>query len=296
MAHLEVLAGPVDQVLAVLGFTEGPCWLAEHDAWLFTDIPRNAIMRWPGEGPAEVWCSHSHFAIGLARAVDGRVLAYEHSTRSLTALEVLADGSCGDREVLARSVGDCVLNSTNDVVAAPGGAVWFTDPPFGVREESGGLVGYEQAMERPCDVLAVGPDPASATVVVSGIHRPNGLCLSPDGSTLYVSDSSTRHHRVHAVALDDSGPPWGPGDVLWTMPVGVPDGMRCDVEGNLWVAGGDGVYVVSPVGEQVGHVPVPEMVTNVCFGGADMRTLLVTATTRVHRVRTAVAGVAATPA
>lgn len=296
MAGGDVVTGPVELVATGLGFTEGPCWLADHETWLFTDIPRNAILRWPGEGPPEIWRRNSHFAIGLARAADGRVLACEHSTRSLTALEVLPDGSCGARQVLARSVGDRVLNSTNDVVAAPGGAVWFTDPPFGVREDGGELVGYEQAMERPCDVLAVGPDPASATVVVGGIHRPNGLCLSPDGSTLYVSDSSTRHHHVHAVTLDDSGPPWGPGDVLWTMPVGVPDGMRCDVEGNVWVAGGDGVYVVSPAGEQMGHVRVPEMVTNVCFGGADMRTLLVTATTGVYRVRTAVAGAAATPA
>ena len=279
------VAAPVERLAGGLGFTEGPVWLAEHDALLFTDIPRNRILRWGDDG-LSTSVQGSRFAIGLARHPDGRVLACEHVTRSLTAYEVRPDGGPGRREVLARAVAGVPLNSTNDVTVAPDGRVLFTDPPFGVREDDdGALVGYEQAAERPCDVLAVGADPDDAHVVVTGLYRPNGLVVTPDGGTLYVTDSSTRHHDVRVVPLDG-----GTMRVLWTMPAGVPRGVRLDVLGRLWVAGGDGVYVVTPDGRLAGHVPVPEMVTNLCFGGDDRTTLYVTATTGLYRTRTDVPG------
>jgi gluconolactonase len=218
------------------------------------------------------------------------VLACEHSTRSLVAIEVRADGSAGGREVLARSVGGRVLNSTNDVIAARDGTVLFTDPPFGVRAEDGALHGYQQAMELSfCGVFRVGADPDAPELLTKAVYRPNGLCLSPDESVLYVSDSSERHHKVVAF---DLGPGWclsGPRDVA-VMPVGVPDGMRVDDRGNLWVGGGDGVHVWSPAGEALAHVPVPEMVTNLEFGGEGGDELFVTAVSSLYRVRTEVRG------
>ncbi len=275
--------GPLEQVATGFSFTEGPCWLADQGALWFTDIPGNAIVAFdPATGVAEALSLNAHFAIGLARAKNGRVLSCEHSTRSLTSI----DPSDLSRTVLAASHKGSVLNSTNDVICASDGTVFFTDPPFGVRNLEGALHGYQQAQELDgAWVFRVTDDADAPEPVVTDIYRPNGLCLSPDESVLYVSDSSETHHKVLAL---DVGPDWTFSNFrdFAVMPVGVPDGMRVDAEGRLWLAGGDGVYVYAPDGRQVGHVPVPEMVTNVEFGGADLSELYITATSSLYRVAT----------
>jgi gluconolactonase len=285
------LASPVTRLATGMAFTEGPCWLGDHGRLLFTDIPGNRIMAWDqGAQSLSVWTDDAHFAIGLTRAPDGRVLSCEHSTRSLTALTVAPDGTLAGRTVLARSLGGRVLNSTNDVCTARDGTILFTDPPFGVRAEDGALHGYQQAMELPfCGVFRVSGDLDAPALLTADIYRPNGLALSPDERTLYVSDSSDRHHKVIAF---DTGSGWSlsnPRDFA-VMPVGVPDGMRCDRAGNLWVAGGDGVYVHAPDGTQIAHAPVPEMVTNLTFGGDDGQDVFITAVASLYHLRSTIPG------
>lgn len=286
---MTAIAGPVTRLATGMAFTEGPCWLADHGRLLFTDIPGNRIMAW--DVRLSAWCEGAHFPIGLARARDGRLVVCEHSTRSLTAIEITPAGGTGARQVLARSLGGRVLNSTNDACVARDGTILFTDPPFGVRAEDGQLHGYQQAMELPfCGVFRVTGDPDAPEPLTDAVYRPNGLCLSPDETTLYVSDSSERFRRIVAF---DVGPGWalkGPRDVAM-MQVGVPDGMRCDVDGNLWVAGVDGLYIHDPAGRLIGHAPVPEMVTNLCFGG-DGRDVFITAFSSLYQLRSAVAGAA----
>ncbi len=282
----DFLEGELEHLAGEMSFTEGPVWIAEASALLFTDIPGNAIMRWKEDEGLSVWCGNAHFAIGLTRDRTGRVIACEHSTRTLSALSLSPDGALAGREVLARAHDGRVLNSTNDVICTRDGTILFTDPPFGVRNLEGALHGYQQAQELPGSwVFAVGPDADQPRVLCPDIYRPNGLCLSPDETILYVSDSSERHHKI--VALD-VGPDWALSNLrdLAVMPVGVPDGMRVDADGNVWAAGGDGVYVFAPDGAQIGHVPVPEMVTNVEWGGADLSQLFITATRSLYRVRT----------
>lgn len=284
-----MIRGEVEKLATGLAFTEGPCWVAEHGMLLFTDIPASRIMAWR-DGRVSVWLDGAHYAIGLARARDGRLLACEHATRCLAALEIRPDGSPGTREVLARSLGGRVLNSTNDVIAAGDGTVLFTDPPFGVRAEDGALHGYQQAMELPfCGIFRATSDPDAPELLSDAVYRPNGLCLSPDEKVLYVSDSSDRHHKVLAF---DVGPGWLLSRLrdVAVMPAGVPDGMRVDESGNLWVGGGDGVHVWSPMGEPLAHVPVPEMVTNLEFGGEDGKELFITAVSALYRVRTDIRG------
>lgn len=282
---MSIVTGEVEQLATGMSFTEGPVWIAEHACLLFTDIPGNAIMRWSAADGLTTWMENAHFAIGLTRDRTGRVLSCEHSTRSLTALTLTGEGALGGRAVLARGWEGRVLNSTNDVICASDGTVLFTDPPFGVRMLEGALHGYQQAQEIDgAYVFAVTVDADAPRPVVTEIYRPNGLCLSPDERTLYVSDSSEAHHKV--IALDYADGAASNTRDFAVMPVGVPDGMRVDAEGRLWVAGGDGVYVWDAGGAQVGHVPVPEMVTNIEFGGPDLSQLFITATSSLYRVQT----------
>ena len=282
--------GELERIATGMSFSEGPVWLAEHGRLLLTDIPANRIMSWSDEDGLCCWSRQAHFAIGLSRDADGRVIACEHSTRTLAGISLLPDGQPGERKVLTRSVYGRVLNSTNDVIVSNDGTVMFTDPPFGVRNLEGTLHGYQQAMELPrCSVFRVTDDPDGPEEIAGSVYRPNGLCLSPDESVLYVSDSSERHHKVVAFNV-------GPGFSLSAqrdfavMPVGVPDGMRADREGNVWIAGGDGIYIHGPDGQAVGHVAVPEMVTNLEFGGSDLKEVFITATTSLYRVCSAIPG------
>ncbi|WP_227287873.1 SMP-30/gluconolactonase/LRE family protein [Boseongicola sp. H5] len=280
---MRLWTGDVAQLATGFGFTEGPCWIPGRDALLFTDIPGNTIQIWrPADNRAETLIGNAHFAIGLALSRHDEILCCEHTTRSLTAR------STRDfrRRVLASGYGPHVLNSTNDVICASDGTILFTDPPFGVRYLDGALHGYQQAQELDgAWVFRVTDRTDRPEPLMTEIYRPNGLCLSPDEKILYVSDSSEMHHKVLAM---DVAPDWSLSGLrdFAVMPMGVPDGMRVDIEGRLWVAGGDGVHVYAPDGAPVDHVPVPEMVTNVEFGGADLSELFITATRSLYRVRT----------
>jgi gluconolactonase len=284
--HEVIDEGQACQRLATgLAFTEGPVYLPDEDCLLFTDIPANAIMRWSAAQGLSVHNANAHFAIGLYLDLQGRLIACEHSTRRLTRTE--ADGSV---TVLASHYSAHVLNSTNDVCVRSDGAIFFTDPPFGVRQEDGQLHGYQQAMEYGfCGVFRVTDDPTDPQPILRDIYRPNGLCFSPDERVLYVSDSSERHHCVYAYDVIDDQPT--NGRVFAVLPQGVPDGMRVDEQGRLYVAGLDGVYVYLPDGTPLGILHVPEMVTNLCFGGADRQTIYITAVSSLYAFRVKAHGV-----
>ena len=274
------------QVASGMGFTEGPVWIRNENAVIFTDIPANALMKWSDTDGLEVYNDNSHFAIGLYADAQQRIISCEHTTRRLTRYE--ADGSVS---VLASHHGRYVLNSTNDVcVRGSDGGIFFTDPPFGVRGEDGELHGYQQGMEYGgCGIFKVTDDPTAPQIVTDKIYRPNGLCFNKDETALYVSDSSEKHHLVYKLEMQSDDTATNP-QVFAVMPQDVPDGMRLDTEERLSVAALDGVYIYQPDSTYLGKLIVPEMVTNLCFGGTSRSTLFITATTSLYRIDLATTG------
>jgi gluconolactonase len=199
------------------------------------------------------------------------------------------DGTC---ETLASHFRGEELNSPNDVVVKSDGSIYFTDPSYGRMRGGGGL-------ERDCrlgfeGVYRVSPDGGVLGLVVAEreFEHPNGLCFSPDESRLYVNDTPRMHVKVFDVRPDGSlSEPAVFFDGMHGdhAAPGVPDGMKCDERGNVWVTGPGGVWVISPGGEHVGTIRVPERVANLTWGDPELKTLYLAASKSIYRIPTRVA-------
>jgi len=225
---------------------------------------------------------------GMTLDADLRLLVCEHASSS-----VVRESADGSRETLAFHLGGRYLNSPNDVTVRSDGTIYFTDPTYGRRPGHG----VERAVDLGFQgVYRIPPGGGHLDVELAVPEHlfamPNGLCLSPDESLLYVDDTPRGCVRVFAVAANGS---LSGGDVLadgigagGAKGEGVVDGMRCDERGDVWVTGPGGVWVLAPDGERLGVVHVPEAASNLTWGGPDWRTLFVTAGTSVYAVRTLV--------
>ena len=268
-----------ERVVDGLKFTEGPAWNAKGFL-IFSDIPANRIYRWEEGKELAVFREPSQNSNGLAFDAKGRLVACEHGARRVTRTE--ADGTTS---VLADRFEGKRLNSPNDLTLGPDGSIYFTDPPYGVKPD-----------ERELDfqgVFRIAPD-GKLSLVVKDLGRPNGLGLSPDGKRLYVDDSERKLVNVYDVQSDGSV---ANGRLLIELAqhgTRVCDGLKVDAEGNLYVTGTEGVYVVSPEGKFLARIGCPGQCTNCCFGGADRKTLFVTGRSEkggsLYRVRVPVAG------
>ncbi|MBM7069770.1 SMP-30/gluconolactonase/LRE family protein [Actibacterium sp. 188UL27-1] len=268
---------PVKQLATGFDWTEGPVWFGDANCLLFSDIPNNRIMRWtPGAG-ISTYRAPSNYANGHTRDREGRLISCEHGMRRVTRTEL--DGSI---TVIADSFDGKRLNSPNDVVVKSDGSIWFTDPHYGIMTN---YEGFQSEQELPCNMYRVGPD-GQMTVVVDDANCPNGLAFSPDESRLYVVDTGRmftddpQHIRVFDVQVDHlTG-----GDVFHIINPGCADGIRVDTDGNLWSSAADGVHCIAPDGHLMGKILVPELVSNICFGGRAKHQLFITATTSVYSV------------
>ena len=260
----------VERLATGFRWAEGPVWFGDGRYLLWSDIPNNRIMRWDeGTGAVGVFRQPSNYANGNTRDRQGRLVTCEHDSRRVTRTEY--DGTI--TVVLDRYDGK-PLNSPNDVVVKSDDSVWFTDPPFGILSN---YEGHLAPVELPTNVYRVDRD-GRATVVMGDIPRPNGLAFSPDESRLYVvvSGVQPRQIRVYDVVADQAVN----GRVLVDCGPGVPDGLRCDTEGNLWCGWGggegqDGVAVFNPEGVLIGRILLPERAANLCFGGAKRNRLFI---------------------
>ena len=252
-------------------FTEGPVWSREGYL-LFSDIPGNKIMKFvPGEDTA-VFREPSNGANGNAFDSQGRLYTCESEARRVTRTD-----KKGRVEVLADKWGGKRLNAPNDIVVAKSGHVYFTDPAFGSQEDTRELDFYGVYHITPKGQLSLIAKPAG---------RPNGIALSPKGRILYVANSDEHNIRAYDVARDGEV---SDERVAISGIAGVPDGIRTDEKGNLYVAA-KGIVVYSPEGKLLATIPLAETPSNCAFGDPDFQTLYVTARTSVYRVRLDVKG------
>jgi gluconolactonase len=265
-AALEKLAGGCR-------WSEGPAYFAAGRYLVWSDIPNDRLMRFDEtDDSVSVFRRPSQFANGNTVDAEGRLVSCEHLTRRVTrtehdgAITVLADRFEGRR-----------LNSPNDVVVASDGAVWFSDPTYGIDSD------YEGARAESeigaSHVYRVDPDGGIAAVVTDRV-RPNGLAFSPDERVLYVSDTGASHvaglpRTITAYPVD--GACVGEGVTFATCAEGMFDGLRCDTGGNVWTSAGTNVFCYAADGAHLGTIPIGEKVANLCFGGARRNRLFITA-------------------
>jgi gluconolactonase len=282
-----VINAAVERLYTGTRWAEGPVWFGDGRYLLFSDIPNNRMLRWTEEtGEVSVFRSPANFSNGNCRDREGRLLTCEHDSRRVTRTEhdgtvtVIVDGFQGKK-----------LNAPNDLVVHSDGAIWFTDPGYGIM---GNYEGHRAAFELPTNVYRVDPKTREATVVASDMDKPNGLCFSPDEKKLYIVDTGVpkkagdpRPIRVYDVV---DGVRVKNGRLFADMSPGNSDGIRCDVDGNVWSAAGwagegyNGVHVFAPDGKLIGKIHLPETCANICFGGSKKNRLFMAASQSLYAV------------
>lgn len=274
------------RIVGGLLWAEGPVWFADGGYLLCSDIPNNRMLRWIDGVGASVFRSPSRHANGNTRDRQGRLVTCEHGSRSVTRTE--PDGSL---TVLASTYEGRRLNSPNDVVVSSDGAVWFTDPTYGIMSDyEGSRAEPEQAGRY---VFRIDPLSGALSVVADDFLQPNGLAFSPDERILYIADSGASDDPAaprHIRAFDVADGRLGNGRVFASIERGVPDGIRVDSDGNLWSSAADGVHCFAADGTALGMVRVPETVANLTFGGPRGTILFITATTGVYAIATGIRG------
>ena len=269
-----------EKVATGFKFTEGPVW-SPQGYLLFSDIPGDRIHKWSEKDGLKVWREPSGNSNGLTFDRQGRLIACEHGNRRVSRTEpdgkvaTLADRWQGKR-----------LNSPNDVVVRGDGTIFFTDPPYGVKEPD---------REIPFQgVYAILPS-GEIRLLVDDFNKPNGLAFSPDEKVLYIDDTAERIIRAFDVASDGT---LSNGRVFADMASpekqGNSDGMKVDRDGNVYCTGPGAVWIFDSKGKLLGKLVLPELAANLAFGDPDARTLYCTARTSVYRVRVKIPGIGPT--
>ena len=249
---------------------EGPAYVPAWRSLIFSDIPNDRLLRWDEvSGQTTVFRQPSGFVNGNTIDGQGRLVSCSQGERQVIRAEY--DGS---RVVLAAHLDGRRLNSPNDAVVKRDGSVWFTDPPYGITSSYEGT-GGEQELDG-CYVYRIDPD-GRLTVVADDFARPNGLAFSLDETELYVADTHGSHIRRFGV---DGGKLTG-GEVFAPCTAGRFDGIRVDEAGRIWAATHEGVHCFAPDGTLIGKLLLPDVVSNLTFGGPRRNQLFITATTSV---------------
>ncbi len=271
----------VERIAVGMRWSEGPVWFGDGRFLLWSDIPNNRIMKWEeSTGAVSVFRKPSNNSNGNTRDRQGRLITCEHDARRVTRTEY--DGSI---TVIADSFDGKSLNSPNDVVCKTDGSLWFTDPPLGIL---GFYEGHRAKLELPTNVYRWDSKKRQLSVVAGDIKRPNGLAFSPDESKLYVVEAGVSPRVIRGYDVVGGSKLTNGRTLIRAEDNGTPDGMRVDVDGNLWVGWGmgqeglDGVSVFNPDGKLIGRIDLPERCGNVCFGGLHRNRLFMCGSTSMY--------------
>ena len=277
--NLEQILAPKSQVEKIAGgfkFTEGPLW--HPDGFLlFSDIPANTIYQWQPEQEIEIFRQPSGNANGNTLDLLGRLITAEHGNRRLSLTK-----QDGQLVTLVSHYQGKRLNSPNDLVVKSDGSIYFTDPPYGIKTEQEELGFY--------GVYRLAAD-GKLTLLVDDFIKPNGIAMSPDESKLYINDSEKGHIRVFDVKSDgtlDNGQLFA--KLKPPSQEGAADGMKVDIQGNVYSTGPGGVWIFSSNGDLLGIIETPEPPANIAWGDRDYKTLYITARTSIYRIRLQIQG------
>jgi gluconolactonase len=305
----------VEQIGTRPGFTwtEGPVWISAGYL-LFAEIPSNGIYKWTPPNNVTVFMQPSGYegkqayggpepgSNGMTVDARGRLTVAGHARRSVWRLESLSSGQGhGQITVLADTYEGKRFNSPNDLAYKSDGSLYFTDPPYGLRTQKDSDSEKEQKVNgvyRIAGALqqapSAKPDPAKITLLVTDLTRPNGIAFSPDEKYLYVNNSEPKKIWMRYPVKEDGS--LGKGELFFDATSekaeGSPDGMKVDTAGNVWSSGPGGVWIFSPEGKHLGTIRVPEKVGNLTFGDSDNKTLYITASAHLYRVRVQQPGIA----
>ncbi|MDO9416108.1 SMP-30/gluconolactonase/LRE family protein [Pararhizobium sp.] len=263
-------------------WVEGPAWFGAGRYLVWSDIPNNRMMRFDEtSGAVSVFRQPSNNSNGNTVDNQGRLVTCEHLARRVTRTEF--DGSI---KVIADRFEGKRFNSPNDVTVKSDGSIWFTDPSYGIMHDYEGDYGDEEI--GGCHVYRADPQTGTVTKVADDFTKPNGLAFSPDERCLYVSDTGGSHldngpRHIRRFAVSDAGTLSG-GKVFATCTSGLFDGFRLDRQGRIWTSADDGVHCYDADGTLIGKIRIPEIVSNVTFGGAKRNRLFITATTSLYAV------------
>jgi gluconolactonase len=280
---------PLQKLAGDCLWAEGPAYFPASDMLVWSDIPNNRMLRWaPGMGVG-VFRANANYSNGNTRDAQGRLVTCEHGRRCISRTE--HDGSI---VVLASHYQGGRLNSPNDLVVDSKGAIWFTDPDYGILSDYEGFRAPGEI--GGCHVYAMSPGSREPRRVADDFVKPNGLAFSPDESRLYVADSGAthvdrgpRHIRVFDVGREGR---LSRSRIFVEMASGIPDGLRVDEHGNVWTSAEDGVHCYAPDGTLLGKILLPETAANLTFGGLNRNRLFITASASLYSLHVGVRGAA----
>lgn len=280
IVHIVPEDSELERLATGFQFTEGPVWNASGAFLLFSDIRANRIYKWSPTHGVTTFREPSGHSNGLTYDKVGRLIICEHSNRRLTRIEKDETST-----VLVERFHHKQLNSPNDVVVNSKGMIYFTDPPYGITPEA-----QELAFQ---GVYFINPQSNQVTLLRDDFDRPNGLSFSPDETVLYIADSSITRRYIRAFDVQADGRLRNNrvfAEIHSELP-GNPDGMKVDLEGNLYVAAAGGVWVFSKDGEHLGTISTPELPANCAWGDKDWKSLFITARTSVYRIKLSISGI-----